>query len=429
MWDISPASLGNKVDLPETKEEFRSYYNFVDGGDNSPGYEINPKTNAPYEPQLVPRSDYAAVVAEFWADGPDSETPPGHWFTILNYVNDHPQLEKKYLGEGAELSDLEWDVKAYLMLGGAMHDCAISAWSSKGYYDYPRPISSIRYLADKGQSSDPSLPSYHPNGIMLVPGSIELVGADDPLASDNPSTIGRIQMKAFISGVDTLFTEADLWFPYQAVNFVNPPFAGYVSGHSTFSRAAAEILTRFTGDAFFPGGLGEFHFEAYDYLDFGLPGPTKDMSLQWATYIDAANQSALSRIWGGIHPPIDDIPGRKIGVKVADQAFRKADALFGAPLSTTNDIQDDLDAMNVYPNPARLDGSVRISLRENAIVDHIEIVSSDGLTSIVQYDAYDRRGSLDIDLNNYVFSAGLYTVSAIDNQGHRLATKKIVIIE
>ena len=30
--------------------------------------------------------------------------------------------------------------------------------------------------------------------------------------------------------------------PYQASNFVTPPFAGYTSGHSTFSRATAEAL-------------------------------------------------------------------------------------------------------------------------------------------------------------------------------------------
>ncbi len=51
---------------------------------------------------------------------------------------------------------------------------------------------------------------------------------------------------------------ASEWEPYQRASFVTPPFAGYVSGHSTFSRAAAEILTLFTGDEFFPSGLGEF---------------------------------------------------------------------------------------------------------------------------------------------------------------------------
>ena len=42
-------------------------------------------------------------------------------------------------------------------------------------------------------------------------------------------------------------------------------------------------------------------------------GPSVDLTLQWATYRDAADQCSLSRIWGGIHPPADDIPGRLIG--------------------------------------------------------------------------------------------------------------------
>ena len=54
------------------------------------GPHVNPPTGAPYTPQIVPRGDYTRVLAEFWADGPNSETPPGHWFTILNSVTDHP---------------------------------------------------------------------------------------------------------------------------------------------------------------------------------------------------------------------------------------------------------------------------------------------------------------------------------------------------
>ena len=118
------------------------------------GHDMNPVTGQPYEPQLVPRGDYTRVLAEFWADGPDSETPPGHWFTLINYVNSHPMLEKKYEGVGEIIDDLEWDVKSYFMMGAAMHDSAISTWSVKGYYDYLRPVSAIRYMGDKGQCTD-----------------------------------------------------------------------------------------------------------------------------------------------------------------------------------------------------------------------------------------------------------------------------------
>jgi hypothetical protein len=90
VWDISPASIGNIRTLPQTRAEYRDFYKLFEGGDPGMGHTLNPHTGQPYVPQMVPRGDYARVLAEFWADGPDSETPPGHWFTILNYVNDHP---------------------------------------------------------------------------------------------------------------------------------------------------------------------------------------------------------------------------------------------------------------------------------------------------------------------------------------------------
>ena len=132
MWDISPAASGNRDSYPNTLETYASLYDAANGGSPSPGHSVNPATGAPYAPNLVPRGDYARILAEFWADGPDSETPPGHWFTILNYVSDHPELIKQFQGEGPVLDDLEWDVKSYLALGSAMHDCAISAWGPKG---------------------------------------------------------------------------------------------------------------------------------------------------------------------------------------------------------------------------------------------------------------------------------------------------------
>ena len=55
---------------------------------------------------------------------------------------------------------------------------------------------------------------------------------------------------------------------------------------------------------------------------------SEDLTLQWATYQDASDQTSLSRIWGGIHPPIDDIPGRIIGDKIGKEAFALAKNYF-----------------------------------------------------------------------------------------------------
>lgn len=330
MIDISPNGLGNIQDYPAHFKDYDGFYNLLEGGDNSQGYTVNPTTNQPYQPQLVPRSDYARVLAEFWADGPESETPPGHWFVILNSVSDHPQLRKKWQGQGETLGNLEWDIKTYFAMGGTMHDSAISAWSIKGYYDYIRPVSAIRAMADFGQSSAPELASYHPQGILLIPGKIELVTAADNLVGANNDHVNKIKILSwqgpdYISDAETDVADVDWilaenWWPYQRPSFVTPPFAGYVSGHSTYSRAAAELMAAMTGDEFFPGGMSEFAIKANDFLVFEQ-GPSVDLTLQWATYKDASDQCSLSRIWGGIHPPADDLPGRLIGDKIGKQSF------------------------------------------------------------------------------------------------------------
>ena len=192
--DIAPSGMGNVGDLPR---RFRDYPAFYDGRPGGPGHRVNPSTGKPYRPQIVPRGDYTRVLAEFWADGPDSETPPGHWFAILNAVNDHERLERRFGGEGPALDPLEWDAKAYFALGGAMHDAAIAAWSVKGWYDYVRPISALRHMADRGQSSDPGLPSWSPEGLPLVEGAIELVRPDDPLAGEGGEHAGKIKLRAW----------------------------------------------------------------------------------------------------------------------------------------------------------------------------------------------------------------------------------------
>ncbi|MYI77853.1 MAG: hypothetical protein F4077_08895 [Gammaproteobacteria bacterium] len=332
--DISPNGIGN-IAVDQYPRDFPGHRSFFqdNGLDPGQGYRANPTTGEPYEPQMVPLGDYTRVLAEFWADGPDSETPPGHWFVILNEVNDHPLSTRKVRGVGEDRPELEWDVISYFVLGGTMHDAAIAAWGVKGWYDYIRPISSIRAMADLGQSSDDELPSYHENGIPLKPGYIELIDADDPLAGANDENVGKIKLLAWrgpdyiidpttdVAGVDWILAEN--WWPYQRPTFVTPPFAGYVSGHSTYSRAAAEVMTALTGDEYFPGGMSDFEAPQDDFLVFEK-GPSVSLTLQWATYRDASDQCSLSRIWGGIHPPADDIPGRLIGIKVGEKAFEHA---------------------------------------------------------------------------------------------------------
>lgn len=337
MWDISPASTGNNTWYPLDSSQYSSFYDLLNGGDPGSGYALNPVTGLPYTPQIVHRGDYARVLAEFWADGLDSETPPGHWFEIYHYVEDQPLFVRKWQGVGPVLDTLEFDVKTHLALGGAMHDAAIASWSLKGYYDFIRPVSAIRYMADQGQSSDTSLANYNVNGIPLLPGLVEVVMPGDTLAGNWNENVGKIKLYTWkghdyindpaIDQAGVGWILAEHWWPYQRPTFVTPPFAGFVSGHSTFSRAGAEMLTAITGSEYFPGGMGEFLAPQNEYLQFE-EGPSDTIVLQWAKYKDASDQCSLSRIWGGIHPPVDDMQGRFIGEKVGGYAFAKADSIF-----------------------------------------------------------------------------------------------------
>jgi hypothetical protein len=102
---------------------------------------------------------------------------------------------------------------------------------------------------------------------------------------------------------------ADDWTSYQRTSFITPAFPGYFSGHSTFSRSAAEVMAAITGTPYFPGGMGSYS----NYVLGFENGPSQPITLQWATYYDAADQAGISRIWGGIHPPIDNLAGRRAG--------------------------------------------------------------------------------------------------------------------
>jgi hypothetical protein len=156
----------------------------------------------------------------------------------------------------------------------------------------------------------------------LIPNLIEVVTPETSLFGARHSGLkpGKIALRTWpgqpvaptlqYSGVKWI--HADSWVPYQRSTFVTPGFPGYISGHSTFSRSAAEVLTAITGSPFFPGGILVRDTPANTSLGFEK-GPSQPVQLQWATYYDAADQAGMSRIWGGIHPPIDDFVGRRTG--------------------------------------------------------------------------------------------------------------------
>jgi hypothetical protein len=299
------------------------------GANDGNGHDVNPATGQPYAPHVVLQADFARALAEYWADGPKSETPPGHWNLVANDVSDSPGFEFRIGGRGEPVDRLEWDTKLYLALNGAVHDAAIAAWGVKSFYDSSRPISQIRYMGGKGQSSAPE-------GLPLVPGLIEVVTPVSSAAGERHAglPVGDVAINTWRGFPDDPESEtsgvgwirAVDWVPYQRSTFVTPGFAGYTSGHSTFSRAAAEVLAAFTGDPYFPGGMTSFTVKKGDLLH--EEGPTQDTTIQWATYFDAADQAGISRLFMGIHVPSDDFEGRKIGAACGKDAMALASRYF-----------------------------------------------------------------------------------------------------
>ena len=66
-----------------------------------------------------------------------------------------------------------------------------------------------------------------------------------------------------------------------------PPFPEYTSGHSVISKAAAVVLTKRFGE--------NFYFEDTTELEYGLP--TRNFN----SFHQAADEAAISRLYGGIH--------------------------------------------------------------------------------------------------------------------------------
>ena len=118
---------------------------------------------------------------------------------------------------------IEQNARLFALLNIAMADAAICAWDAKYTYDFWRPITAIRDTFDLN------------------------------------------------------------WSSY----ITTPPFPDYVSGHSTFSGAAATVLAMFYGTDNIAFTIDS---------DF-LPGVLRSFSSVSA----AANEAAISRLYGGIH--------------------------------------------------------------------------------------------------------------------------------
>ena len=213
-------------------------------------------------------TDEQKIIAEFWEDGSGTSFPPGTWMGFGQFVSQR------------DGNSLDEDIEMFFPLGNAVFDAGIAAWEAKRFYDYVRPITAVRELFDGQQV----------------------------LAWGGP-------------GQGTQLIDGSEWPPYQRNETPTPPFAEYVSGHSTFSAAAAEVLQLATGsDEFgdsFTAPVGT------SVLEPGVT-PTSDVTLFWPTFSDAADESGISRLYGGIHFTEGDLNGRTLGREVGREVWNEA---------------------------------------------------------------------------------------------------------
>ena len=248
------------------------------------------------------------------------------------------------------------------------------------------------------------------------------------MASEDDSVIGLIKVKSwkgpeYISDPETDTAGVDWilgthWWPYQRPTFVTPPFAGYLSGHSTFSRAAAVALTKITGSKFFPGGLGSFDVSENEFLVFE-EGPSESFTLEWATYQDASDQTSLSRIWGGIHPPIDDIKGRIIGEKIGKESFDLAQQYFTGSLSNSS-ISINKILTEVYPIPVQNTLHIKTQFLKEI---KLEVYSLSGKL-IFSSKKTNHNGVLDLNVEH--LAQGVYIIKGTSNGSSLIFQRKII---
>jgi hypothetical protein len=216
------------------------------------------------------------LIVEYWADGPSSELPPGHWGLFAQFVSQRDN------------QTMDQDAKMFFAMHNASFDAGIVAWHIKRMYNAVRPITAVRF-AKQGQTINAWGGPGRP--IEPIPG--------------------------------------EKWSPYNPGSNLTPPFPGYFSGHAVFSRASATVLSLFTGS-------DHFGFSIVLPANFGRvePGiPSEPTALSYATFSDAANEAGLSRLYGGIHFADDNTIAQQVGYLIGVRAWSKASTFFNGTAS------------------------------------------------------------------------------------------------
>lgn len=164
------------------------------------------------------------------------------------------------------------------LINTAMADAAISAWDTKWYYQYWRPVTAIRSTDQGGNYAVKPNPNWF------------------PLGGQATNTRGP--------------------------NFT-PPFPAYVSGHATIGGALFETLRHYYPDAtpFF------FISDEWNGQNKDASGVTRPLRPHhYSSFTEAERENADSRVFLGVHWQFDAdqgvLQGRQVGDWVWSHAFR-----------------------------------------------------------------------------------------------------------
>jgi hypothetical protein len=163
----------------------------------------------------------------------------------------------------SQANSLAENARLFALLNLSQADVGITAWDMKAYFDFWRPITGIR--------------------------NADIDGNDDTVADPN-------------------------WLPLLET----PNFGSYVSGHSTFSGAAAIILAKFFDD---------------DTIAFSSTSDSSGVTRNFQSFSEAAEESGISRVYGGIHWNFDCFDGLAAGQELGEYVF--ANYLSPVPLPGT----------------------------------------------------------------------------------------------
>ncbi|MBW4494493.1 MAG: phosphatase PAP2 family protein [Oscillatoria princeps RMCB-10] len=181
-------------------------------------------------------------IAQFWADGAGTYTPPGHWNEIAQDVS---------LQQGSTLAE---NARLFALLNIAIADAGIVAWDAKYTYDFWRPITAIQQAESDSNPQTAGDPTWTP--LLATPPFPEYVSGHS----------------TFSGAADAILTS----FFGENINFTTES-AGLPEvrrSFESFTQAASEAgMSRIYGGIHFPSAnedglaagkaLGEYVFDNF----------------------------------------------------------------------------------------------------------------------------------------------------------------------